>query len=319
MLSIKFTCEIITPMFIGNASTQETELRPPAIKAAMRFWWRAMNADLVTKDHKGNWDYSQLLSQEVQLFGGQRDEIEDGKPVKKAYKSSFQIVCSNSEGFSRAKQPPLPHKPNGFAKIGFTVKQECDITFLFRDTSQIEMFKSLMRIALCLGGLGNRSRRGMGCLSILKIDDNPINYTINELHKDLELLKGKAYFTVKGDEIKSKFDGIHFSVVPPYPNILKITWGSPKKVNFLFQISKKTSDLLAQTAINNQGKTFEYTNTMGYAMGQKRFASPTYISFVENKSGLVGIITELVSSSQDNGKINKTTSSIIQEFKKIIS
>ena len=56
MKSITFHCEVITPMFIGNAIPGEVELRPTAIKGALRFWWRAMNGHLPiqdTKDDKG--------------------------------------------------------------------------------------------------------------------------------------------------------------------------------------------------------------------------------------------------------------------------
>jgi CRISPR-associated protein Cmr1 len=42
MIQIHFNCEIITPMFLAGADTGQPELRPPSIKGAMRFWWRAV-------------------------------------------------------------------------------------------------------------------------------------------------------------------------------------------------------------------------------------------------------------------------------------
>ena len=41
MNPITFSCKVTTPMFSGNAF-QVAEIRPSEIKAAMRFWWRAV-------------------------------------------------------------------------------------------------------------------------------------------------------------------------------------------------------------------------------------------------------------------------------------
>ncbi|OPX29474.1 MAG: type III-B CRISPR module RAMP protein Cmr1 [Candidatus Omnitrophica bacterium 4484_171] len=46
MKTITFECETITPMFLAGADGRTPELRPPSIKGAMRFWWRAMNGHL---------------------------------------------------------------------------------------------------------------------------------------------------------------------------------------------------------------------------------------------------------------------------------
>ena len=42
METITFNCRFITPAFLGGANPKGTpELRPPTIKGALRFWWRA--------------------------------------------------------------------------------------------------------------------------------------------------------------------------------------------------------------------------------------------------------------------------------------
>jgi CRISPR-associated protein Cmr1 len=61
MKTIAFECETITPMFLGSADGRTPELRPPSIKGAMRFWWRAMNGHLSLEDVK---------KEEAELFGG---------------------------------------------------------------------------------------------------------------------------------------------------------------------------------------------------------------------------------------------------------
>ena len=74
MKTITFHCETITPMFLAGADGKTPELRPPSIKGALRFWWRAMNGHLVEKKKDKNgkeyWDYTELKKQEAEIFGG---------------------------------------------------------------------------------------------------------------------------------------------------------------------------------------------------------------------------------------------------------
>jgi hypothetical protein len=42
--SIEASFRIVTPMFIGGADqTPADGIRPPSVKGALRFWWRALN------------------------------------------------------------------------------------------------------------------------------------------------------------------------------------------------------------------------------------------------------------------------------------
>lgn len=43
MSIVILTLEVLTPMFLAGADTRKPELRGPAIKGAMRFWWRAIH------------------------------------------------------------------------------------------------------------------------------------------------------------------------------------------------------------------------------------------------------------------------------------
>jgi CRISPR-associated protein Cmr1 len=40
---LKAEFQVITPMFIGDGDQKAKSIRPPAIKGALRFWWRALN------------------------------------------------------------------------------------------------------------------------------------------------------------------------------------------------------------------------------------------------------------------------------------
>jgi len=53
--------DVVTPAYAGAADPKKTEgLRPPTLKALVRFWWRAMHAHL---------GYEQLAAAEAKLFG----------------------------------------------------------------------------------------------------------------------------------------------------------------------------------------------------------------------------------------------------------
>ncbi|MDW8345848.1 MAG: type III-B CRISPR module RAMP protein Cmr1 [Bacteroidia bacterium] len=69
MKKVIFSFETVTPMFLGGADMNTPEIRVPAIKGALRFWWRAMNAHLVQKKND-KWDYSVLKQYETAIFGG---------------------------------------------------------------------------------------------------------------------------------------------------------------------------------------------------------------------------------------------------------
>ncbi|MGH8498283.1 MAG: type III-B CRISPR module RAMP protein Cmr1, partial [Methylococcales bacterium] len=78
MNEITATYRIVTPMFIGNADqTTDDRIRPPSVKGALRFWWRALNwgrfrsadADALRELHK----------EEARLFGIAADEERGGE------------------------------------------------------------------------------------------------------------------------------------------------------------------------------------------------------------------------------------------------
>src|SRR5438067_992377 len=94
--SITFNCEIITPMFCGNA-TQDAELRPSAIKGALRFWWRAM---------QNTTDVAKLREEEAAIFGSADEEVGRSKVVVEVEKlTSFNLQLPefsiNNEGTSK--------------------------------------------------------------------------------------------------------------------------------------------------------------------------------------------------------------------------
>jgi len=81
MNTITATYRIVTPMFIGDAFQEAIDVRPPSVKGALRFWWRALEWKNVLQDAPG--DVSKALrdlhQREAKLFGSAADENAGGQ------------------------------------------------------------------------------------------------------------------------------------------------------------------------------------------------------------------------------------------------
>lgn len=75
------TYRIVTPMFIGGADQTPTDgVRPPSVKGALRFWWRALQWGPCLRE-AGNEDAAlrALHQKEGALFGIAADDGERGR------------------------------------------------------------------------------------------------------------------------------------------------------------------------------------------------------------------------------------------------
>lgn len=180
LYQVTFECEVITPMFLGNANPREAELRPPSIKGAMRFWWRAMNGHLSIED---------LRTREGEIFGSSAGT---------GTKSSFLLTVDNPDGgITNVELPEHRNIPTVFFRNGREIKANLDsITFFAygKDKSTSEdgkvakyisvgtKFKvnlisyikesileaaNNFRVLSYFGALGGKSRNGFGSFRII--------------------------------------------------------------------------------------------------------------------------------------------------------
>ena len=226
-------------MFLAGADGQTPELRAPSIKGAMRFWWRACNGHLGVED---------LREKEEGIFGG----------VNSGVKSRILI---------RVIKPPiqtsviemLPHKENQRHRSPqqcFPEDEEFEIkiSLLSNQSIRLTQVKCLFELCAFLGGLGKRSRRGLGSFKILKI--NGEEYQRSEKTEFIQSL-------IK--EVNPEFS---YSSSAEYPIIQEIKI-SERKVS-VFEIGKATHDE------KGSSNSYKYEATLG--AGRPRFASPVYIS-----------------------------------------
>lgn len=195
METIKAIYRIVTPMFIGGADqTPNDGVRGASFKGALRFWWRGLNWGHYRGKAKNDEEALKALHEaERKLFGGGADEkkktrgqgsfllsinsprlefVDKGevhpgfKPVAGARYLAYGLM-----GAFGAKTAQLDRgciEPFKEAKQSgeFTVK------LVFKKQVDESIAKALVAIGL-LGGLGSRTRRGMGSIALasFKIGD----------------------------------------------------------------------------------------------------------------------------------------------------
>ena len=145
-------CKLITPMLMHGEDTTVAELRPPSIKGAMRFWWRAIHGNLSLDD---------LKKQESLLFGG----ANENSAVKSSFRIKIKKGLSNSISVNS-----LPHKK--VMTQGYKENQKFEIEFL--SNKELNKVEKIFELTTILGGFGLRSRRGFGSVSIIKDNTPPI-------------------------------------------------------------------------------------------------------------------------------------------------
>lgn len=297
MEKMVFDCEVITPMFLYGADGKTPELRAPSIKGAMRFWWRAIQAENSIEE---------MRKAEDSIFG---DSGEEGR-------SKFSIVITGGLKVTE-KQKMLPHH-TGDEKCpylpGCGNKNKCKKGYMplalkqqnFQVILQFNKFpegfsgkklEALFKLSSCLGGLGRRSRRGFGSFSIL-----------SERKKcdSLEYLLGLLNIVASDNfTIKEKSIILNKACTADYPFIHKIEVG---------KVYSTSDELLKTIGRASHEAAAKYSdNSLGSAIG-KRLASPVYVSVLKSSNGYRPVITTLQMASKNGiGEVNTSKQEFFKE------
>lgn len=177
---LEATFRIETPMFLGGANKDNTaELRLPSLKGVLRWWWRA----LAWSRYGG--DLQRIREREFELFGAAADA--QGRGVGR-----FSLAWTPGEPLpaqtQKASFPPglgylagqgLCNMKGEWSRHALNPGQTFSITLIFNakatEDDRTEIVEALTVMGL-LGGLGARSRRGMGSLRLLSLkrDDHEL-------------------------------------------------------------------------------------------------------------------------------------------------
>lgn len=190
--------KITTPMFLAGADQEEvlTSIRPPSVKGALRFWWRALNWARVRALHSSDKAaLHQLHKEEGKLFGGAhihgRDE--QGKEVVWAEQSRVTIrvkdqTIRKDEGLHQqiGSSPNLRYLLGmGLCKGKVVTRTALQGSFTlelrFLPSATCEQFQQVEETLLCfglLGALGSRARHGWGSISIQSLMSNDEQHSV---------------------------------------------------------------------------------------------------------------------------------------------
>jgi CRISPR-associated RAMP protein, Cmr1 family len=271
---LTFELEFITPAFIGGAN-QQAELRPASFVGLLRWWWRAL---------KGECDIERLREEEVEIFGGiaknqRKEEIKMASPVYLRLEGDVRkgkglikkygldlIFDEKKRAFfgshigvgylyyfmilPKKKRNGQEEERREFIEVGSKLK----LTLIGKDEVLNHYIASLWALVF-LGGVGARSRRGGGNLTV--VDYNP-----KDLPKDLE----KISFTPTGDLYKWLVENLKKAkelVGSPKTPCDKYgececeysTLPDPASSDFKLEVSKKTFNAWYE-ALNDIGKEF---------------------------------------------------------------
>lgn len=173
------TYRIATPMFCGGAG-QEAELRLPSIKGALRFWWRTIQWGKI-KDEKELWEKeAQLFGssdqgigqskvrmrlEQVELKGKRKcgDVLKEGE-LKGAHYLGYGVMeaFASSKKNTKAGQLTREMIPGG----QFSLSLRCGPNL---PDSLFKEVKGALILLGTVGGLGSKSRKGYGSLTIVKL------------------------------------------------------------------------------------------------------------------------------------------------------
>ena len=170
---------LLTPLYKGGANPEKADknmpFRGPSIRGQLRFWWRA-TSELT--------DVEQLRAAERELFGGVFGEKGDNNQKRAvASKVRVGVLAQRSETIAKAMAKDGKEE---LEYLLWTCRNPLDQTFHKAGaTGQLyisgpcspegrkkELQKALVAFLLC-GGLGSRSRRGLGSVW-LESEDLPV-------------------------------------------------------------------------------------------------------------------------------------------------
>lgn len=207
MQTIEATYEIVTPMFIGGADPNEVELRPPSIKGALRFWWRALHWGQclqATKNDPNN-ALKLLHQEEAELFGAAaKDKTTRGQSsflikltpaVNKYFQNEWPRNNDGGAGYLGYGLDSTEDKPH---RKAIDTTQICNketkqkeppgfkLTLVLRkelSEDQKTQLKQALKLWGLLGGLGSRARRGFGSVNLTELDGNALTFPDIESYK----------------------------------------------------------------------------------------------------------------------------------------
>jgi CRISPR-associated protein Cmr1 len=236
MPSITFDLETVTPLFLAGANQKTAELRPPAFRGALRYWFRAIAASITTTEYAKEW--------EKEVFGS----TEAGGTViirVKAEKTTSSCLLEPNDELSGLSYLffSLYEDKKGDFRGCFPPECQFQLTLQTRLSTPkaqqcFQLAIGAMWMLVYLGGVGSRSNRGAGNLKVTKepkpskleqikfiIQATNLNQLSSEISAGVEAVK-KLYRDIIGSENISLTAPTDFDIIEPQ-TAKAYLWQSP--------------------------------------------------------------------------------------------
>lgn len=283
---------------MNGADTRSPSLRSSGLKGILRFWWRAAHPNLDNAERK-------LLEQ--QIFGGTASLGEKSDKATQARKSAL-ILQVRDEAYATTLDL-IPHKRDigrNSPTSSYGPGERFEIIFRLRNNefSTMEKLEALLQLSALLGGIGRRTRRGMGVFTVMDPENHrelqSTEEAMEEIQKQIQKLNPDVFAWDKAKQSISPLAPYS----QPYPFIKQIQIGHTPWSNLdklLLHIGECTSVLHGQ--YKRKGEENSYQKALG--AGRPRFASPVYVSVLKISKQFHPIITQLHAKPPNNDYLNR--------------
>jgi len=186
----KYDCQLVTPMYGGGVEAGQIDdqmpIRTSSIRGQLRFWWR--------EAFKLNKSSQDLFTEELALWGG----IGKSAAKKSCIRLRVEVKSENIEPhpINKFKQKSIKYI-FGCAGISRTTQlwpKGLEFSLFFRclpeDTehkNKLKQFERSLQLWSSFGGIGGRTRRGFGAISVKQNGNVITPISISEI----EQMKGK--------------------------------------------------------------------------------------------------------------------------------
>jgi len=175
----EFDIEIVTPMFLGGADTDDAELRAPSIKGMLRFWWRATC---------GIDNFQDMKEKEADIFGStekkasfsiQIEKSDTILPILKNLPTGSMVPVENKTyriGIIDYLAYGIRDHRQGYLRKHFPSGSSFKLKFVFYNENEKDNIIYALRAFIDFGGVGAKSRNGFGSLCCPNLENN--NYSV---------------------------------------------------------------------------------------------------------------------------------------------
>jgi CRISPR-associated protein Cmr1 len=192
-VTITYTLKLVTPMIGGGVQASDPDPKMPfrakSIRGHLRFWWRVANHKLCPLE---------LKERETKLFGGIDQVLNQGASlsavrVKVETEHAPTLVDYHNDDSNMYVMFPLRVGNEDPPKKNISANTQCFKVLISAPKDFVDEIGRATLLWIYLGGIGARTRRGVGCLELIKAEGvigaaQPQPSTdIYELLKSLEL------------------------------------------------------------------------------------------------------------------------------------